>query len=196
MQDDVLWIALLNHRAISQNSDAVAQSERLVQVVGDEYDRLVQLFLQAEENVLHVGANQRVERRKRFVHQQGFRVGGQRPRQADTLLHTARKLCRIMVLESRQADAIQPFPALLLGLFEGCSLNHETVRRVFRYGLVHMQPEFLKYHRNLVTPKFNQFLLGHGQDILAIDHDAAGGGFDQPIDVAYQGGLYPSRTAP
>ena len=40
-----------------------------------------------------------------------------------------------------------------------------------------------------MAPKFNQFLLGHRQYILAIDHDAAGGGFDQPIDVAYQGGF-------
>ena len=35
--------------------------ERLVEVVGDEHDRLVELFLEPQQDVLHVGADQRIE---------------------------------------------------------------------------------------------------------------------------------------
>ena len=52
---------------------------------------------------LHHLARHRVERGERLVHQQDFGVGGEQARDRDALLHAARQLGRIVVLESAQA---------------------------------------------------------------------------------------------
>jgi hypothetical protein len=64
--------------------------------------------------------NMMVERTERFVHQQDGGVVDQRAYDADALLHAARQLARITVLESRQAyPADEVERALLhLGLVE------------------------------------------------------------------------------
>ncbi len=46
-QDDVLGTPLLLDGAIAQDGDAVAEPQRLVEIVGDEDDGLLQRFLQA-----------------------------------------------------------------------------------------------------------------------------------------------------
>ena len=189
MQDDVLRIALLDERAVAQDGDAVAQPERLVEVVGDEHDGLVQLLLQPQQDLLHVGADQRIERGERLVHQQDFRVGGQRAGQADPLLHPPRQLRGIVVLEARQPDPVQPFPALLLGLPDGHALDREAVGGVLGHRLVDMQPEPLEHHRDAVAPDLDQLLPAEREDIAPVDHDPARRRLDQPVDVADQGGL-------
>ena len=71
--------AALDHLAVAHDEDAVAQLERLGQVVGDEHHRLADLVVQPDDLVLHVPADQRVERRERLVEEQHVRVAGQRP---------------------------------------------------------------------------------------------------------------------
>jgi hypothetical protein len=51
-----------------------------------------------------LAAGERVERGEGFVHQQDFRLHGQRPRNRHPLLHAARQRVRIGVGEARQAD--------------------------------------------------------------------------------------------
>ena len=83
----------------------------------DEHDGLVQLGLQLQQLVLHLAADQRIQRGKGLVHQQDLGVGGQRARQAHALLHAAGQLVRILLFETRQANLFQPVarPALALG---------------------------------------------------------------------------------
>ena len=57
----------------------------------------------AEQQLLHQLAGLVVERAERLVHQQHARVVGQRARQRDALLHAARQLLRVVVLEARAA---------------------------------------------------------------------------------------------
>ena len=63
----------------AHHRDPVAEPHRLLDVVGDEDDRLADGLLQAQELRLQPLAHDRVDGGERLVHQQHRRVGGQRP---------------------------------------------------------------------------------------------------------------------
>ena len=95
-----------------QHRDLVAELDRLVDVVGDEQDRLAELGLQPEELVLQLLADDRVDRAERLVHQHHRRVGGERPGHADALLLAAGELVRVAAGELRgQADPLEQLEA-------------------------------------------------------------------------------------
>ncbi len=75
--------------ALLEDRDPVAHLDRLVDVVGDEEDRLPDLGLQPEELVLQSLAVDRVDRAEGLVHQHHRWVGGKRPRDPDALLLAA-----------------------------------------------------------------------------------------------------------
>ena len=75
-----------------EHRDPVAELDGLVDVVGDEHDRLAQVGLQLEQLVLQALAHDRVDRAERLVHQQHRRVRGERPGHADALLLAAGEL--------------------------------------------------------------------------------------------------------
>ena len=81
--------------------DAVAHLDRLVDVVGDEEDRLADLGLKPEELVLEPLAVDRVDRAEGLVHQHHRRVRGEGPRDADPLLLAAGELGRVAVARAR-----------------------------------------------------------------------------------------------
>ena len=70
----------------------------------DENDGLAQLALQAQEFVLHLPTDQRVQRRKRLVEKPQIRTNRQRPRNADPLLLATRQLVGIRGLAALQSD--------------------------------------------------------------------------------------------
>ena len=88
-EDLARGVVLHEHAALAQDRDPVAHLDRLVDVVRDEYHRLLDLLLQAQELVLQARAVDRVDRAERLVHQHQRRVGGQRARHADALALTA-----------------------------------------------------------------------------------------------------------
>ena len=101
-------VVLLQHAAAAEHRDLVAELDRLVDVVGDEHDRLAQFALQPQDLVLQLLAHHRVDGAERLVHQQDRRVGGQRPGHADALLLAARQLGRVAVGQlGVQPDAFQ-----------------------------------------------------------------------------------------
>ena len=188
-QQDVLGLAVLDQLAVLQDGNVVAQAQGLVQIVGDEDDGLVQPGLQLEQMVLHLAADQRVQRREGFVHQQDLGVGGQRPGQAHALLHAARELVRILVLEAGQAHLVQPVAGLLLTLGTRHLLHGQPIGGVVQHGAVRQQAEALEHHGHLVLAEVLQFALAHLHHVLAIDQNLARGGFDQAVEVTDQRGL-------
>ena len=68
---------------------------------------LLQLALQPRDLVLHVAADQRVERGERLVEQQDLGVVGQGPGQTDPLLHAAAELVGVAVAEAAQTDEVE-----------------------------------------------------------------------------------------
>ena len=94
--------------ALLQHRDAVAHLDRLVDVVGDEDDRLADLGLEAQELVLEPLAVDRVDRAERLVHQHQRRVGGERAGDADALALAAGELRRVAAGHLlRQADQVE-----------------------------------------------------------------------------------------
>ena len=85
--------------ALSQDRHPVAHLDRLVDVVGDEQDRLADLRLEAQELVLQALAVDRVDRAERLVHQHQRRIGRERARDADALALAARQLRRVAVAQ-------------------------------------------------------------------------------------------------
>ena len=68
VQQDVLRLALLHDKAVLQDHKVIGQLQRLIKIVSDEDDGLVQLFLQLEQQVLHIGSDQRIKGRESLVH--------------------------------------------------------------------------------------------------------------------------------
>ena len=97
----------------------VAHLYRLVYVVGDEDDGLVDLLLDAQELVLEHLARDGVHRAKRLVHEHHRRVGGHRPCDPDALLLAAGKLRRVAlsVLLRVEADETQQFRSTVVHSF-------------------------------------------------------------------------------
>ena len=71
------------------DGDLVAETQCLVEIVGDEHDGLPDLLLQVEQHRLHIRADERIERGIGFVHEEHRRVIGKRAGKADALLHAA-----------------------------------------------------------------------------------------------------------
>ena len=89
IQQDMLRLTLLDDEPVFQDDKMVGKLQRLVQIVGDEDNGFVKILLKPQKKVLHRGADQRVERGERLVHQHHLGIRGQRPRKPDTLLHSA-----------------------------------------------------------------------------------------------------------
>lgn len=122
---------------ILHDRDTVAQANRLVEIVGDEDNGLVQHFLETQKLVLHFAANQRIEGREGLVEEPDLRLHGERAPNAHALTLAAGELSRIVVLTPFEADNLDDFAgALVAGLFidaldfkrKSDILQHRTVR--------------------------------------------------------------------
>jgi hypothetical protein len=71
-------------------------------------------ILQAHELVLHLAADQRVERRERLVEEPELRLDGERAGDADALLLAAGQLARIVGLAALQPDQLDHLAGPLL----------------------------------------------------------------------------------
>ncbi len=95
--------------ARAHHRDAVAEQDRLVDRMGDEHHglALVRPLHQLQQLLLQDLAGLRVERGERLVHQQDRRVHGERAHQPDALLHAARELIGIVLLEAGEPDQLE-----------------------------------------------------------------------------------------
>ena len=90
---------------LTEDGDAVAHLDGLVDVVGDEDDGLLQLALEPEELVLEPVAGDRVDGAEGLVHQQHRGVGTERAGDTDALGLTAGELLRVAVAEVDRIEA-------------------------------------------------------------------------------------------
>src|SRR5438270_4864876 len=111
-----LVAALDRSRPGGDHVDAVAEGDRLLQVVGDEDDRGGARGPEAQELVLHQGAGLHVERAEGLIHEQDPRLVDQALGEGHPLAHAPGKLVRVAVLEARQADAGDPVASPLARL--------------------------------------------------------------------------------
>ena len=121
-------------RAGRQHRDAVAEVERLLDVVGDEHHRARLGGERGCEPLLHLAARDRVEAAERLVEQQHGLAGEQRPQEGDALAHPAGELARPRRLETGEAEALEQRRrgAARLGAAE--AMVSERQRRVVERG--------------------------------------------------------------
>ena len=79
--------------------------------MGDEHDGLAPLEPDALQLDVHGLAGQRVERAERLVHQEERGIVDERAHERDALLHAARQLPRVAVLEALETDEVQELEA-------------------------------------------------------------------------------------
>ena len=58
----------LDHAPALHNSDAIADAQGLVQIMGNKNDGALMLLLELEQFVLHLRSNQRIESGKGLIH--------------------------------------------------------------------------------------------------------------------------------
>ena len=93
-------------RIRAHDHDPIRQRDRLGHRVRDEDDGLLAGRPDSKQLGLHAHPRLLVQGAERLVHEQDHRVDRQRPRDCDPLLHTPRKLERVLVLEPFKVDQI------------------------------------------------------------------------------------------
>ena len=185
----------LHHGPVLHHHDAVPDPHGLVEVVGDEHDRAVQLLLQLHQQVLHVPTDQRVEGGEGLVHQQDVGVGREAAGDPDPLLHAAGHLVRVLVRPPLEAHACERLLGPLATLVLVHTLDLEAVGGVLAHGAVREQREVLEDHRHVLGPQPPQLLVVELRDVLAVDLDRSPGGLDEAVEHADHGRLARSRQA-
>ena len=178
---------LLEHAADLEDRDAIAHLHGFLDVVRDEHHRLLHLALEAQELVLQADARHRIDRTERFVHQEHWRVGGQRARDPDSLALAARELRGIAPPIHRRVESDQ-VEQLVDPRGHAVLPPSEQARHGRHVGadvLVREQPHLLD-HVAHATPQLDRVGVG---DVGTLEEDAPRRGLDQPVDHLQRGGL-------
>ena len=148
--------------------------------MSDEQHCFLRLRPDLQQLLLHGFAGLRVERRERLVHQQDLRIHHQRACKVHALLHAARQLVGIVVLEAGKADHRDEMRRAFLGLAPADIEAFQPVEDVVEHGPPRQQRGVLEHH-GAVRPRLRY--------LPAVDQDAAGGRGDQAVDHREERGL-------
>ena len=108
VSENILRGADLDDAPVAHDCDPVTEEHRLVEIVGDEDDGLLEFALQLHELLLHLASDERVEGRECLVHEQDVCFSGKCAGQADALLHAAGELLRVFVSPTVESDGLEP----------------------------------------------------------------------------------------
>ena len=144
------------------------------------------LVLESDQLVLHVAADQWVERRERFVEEQHRRVDRQRPGQTDPLLHATRELLGVVELVPLQPDQLEHPHRLGVALGLGDPLHLQAVAGVVDHRAVWEQTEVLEHHRQLLAADLAQGVLVHRREVVIVERDLTFGDVGQAGDASHE----------
>ena len=179
----------LDDLAVAHDQDPVAELERLAEVVGDEDHGLAHVAVQPDDLVLHVAADQRVEGGERLVEEDQRGVRGQRPPEADALLHAAGQLVGERLLVARQPDEVDDLLRPGEPLAAGLPAHLEPEGDVVDHPAVRQQPEVLEHHGDVAPPQVAEPGGRHGRHVVALDAHRARRRLDEAGQAAHQGRL-------
>src|SRR5271166_2274591 len=162
-----------HRRAPGEHHDGIRQVNGFADAVGDEQHGRAGLGADVEQEILHLHAGELVERAERLIHQEELRTVDQGAAQRYALLHPARELARIGLLESGEPDhgkelqrALARCAAVLAADFHG--KQHVPKHRAPRH-----QVALLKGDAEIRLP------LGDG---ASVDLNDAAGGANEAAD--------------
>ena len=167
--------------------------------MADEHDGAFQLVLQVQQFILQPGADQRVKRRKRLIHQQDRGIGDKGAGQTDALLHAAAKLSHLAVGPLRQADQrqLRLDPVLAGGVVDARKFQPQT--DIFTHGSPGQQAELLEHHgdhRQAQPAQRGGIGMGDRGHLVAVQHPHVAAAHPvQPVDGPQQGGFARPRQA-
>src|SRR5699024_6930896 len=151
----------------------VPEQEGLVDVVGDEDDRLAQVALQVLQLLLELAAHERAARADRFVQRQDVLVRGEPAGHPDALLLAAGELSGVAVGECGvQAHGLHQLMGALARLALGGAAQHGHGGDVVQHGAV--REESVGLH-DVVDAAAEPHRV-QARDVVAVDVDAPGGG--------------------
>src|SRR5690606_41384920 len=90
-----------------EDEQSRAELKAFFDVVRDHEDRHPILLPEAQDELVHVRGDARVERSGRLVEQQDLRLADHRLRDGEALLHTAREMRRILLARGLKTDLIE-----------------------------------------------------------------------------------------
>ena len=85
--------------------------------MGNENNSFTHAFLDPQQLKLQIVFDQRIKRRKSFIHQKYIRIISKRPGYTYTLFHPAGQAAEFFVLITRQSDHIDHFHSLIFTFF-------------------------------------------------------------------------------
>ena len=132
-------------------------------------------------------ADQRVERRKRFIKQPDIRFDRERPGNSYALLLPAGQLFRKIVFASVQPYKLDYPLGLRIPILLAGSLHFERKCDIVDHAEMRHQSEALEHHAHLVAPDFDQLRVGLSQQILPVQQNVPGRGLHQTGQAAHDG---------
>src|SRR5215470_6260425 len=148
--------------------------------MGHEQHGFFRLHPDLQQLLLHHFTGLRVERCEWLVHQQDLRVHDQRARKVHALLHAARELVGIMMLEAGKADHLDEMRRALLGLARADVEALQSVADIVQHRPPRQQRGILEHDR-AVGPRLRHH--------AAVDQDAARARGNQAVDHREEHGL-------
>src|SRR5262249_13035230 len=118
---------------------------RFADIMGDEDHGLGRATPDAEKLVLHQAAGLRIKCAERLVHEQDRWIEGERARDRSALLHAARELRRVAVLEALEAHQLDEGLYALLALGARHALPLKAVENIGAHRLPGKQREVLEH---------------------------------------------------
>ncbi len=173
----------------------VADAQRLVEIVGDEDDGLLQLVLDLHHLVLHLATDEGVEGREGLDHQQDVGVGGEGSGQAHTLLHAARELVGSVGGVGIEPDECKRFQRRLVTFGLGNALHLQPVADVVDHRPVREEREVLEDHAHLLPAEGLELCTIELLHVDAVDEDLAIRHRVELVDGAQRGRLARPRKA-
>src|SRR5436190_12168198 len=85
---------------------AIGEADGFAHVMGDEDDRFSSLLPNSLDVAVKLLTGERVERGKRFIHEQDARIWGKRAGEGDALFHATRKFVNVRSRKFLQADQL------------------------------------------------------------------------------------------
>jgi hypothetical protein len=153
-------------------------------VVGHEQHGLAIALPDAEQELLHQRAGLVVERAERLVEEENRRIVGKRPGDRGALLHAARQLLGIVVLETGKPDAVHPFKHHLLAHLRRHAFLAQAEGDVVDDGEPREERVRLEDHAAVGAGRAHR---------LAVEQDLAGGRLVEAGDQAQQRRLAAAR---
>ncbi len=154
--------------------------DRLVEIVGDEQDRLAGLGMDAQQFPLQDFAGLGVQRAERLVHQEHGGIDGERAGEPDALLHAAGQFMGKLARRDREADQRQQPLRRLPARRRRHALQLEAELYIAERGSPWQQVRLLEHEAAVAAGAVHH---------MAVEPDGAAVEPDQALDDAQQRGL-------